>query len=439
VCRGITLRVVLVYVGTPESRDRPVMTPPIGTQLLAAVAQRDGFDVQLFDSRLATEAEMLAAIDNYDPRLVGFSFLSPSAPRAERLAEAVRQQGRVTIAGGVHASLHSSDLLARDVFDCIVRKEGENAFLDICRLAAAGLSAQPLIDGAQVENLDSLPSYPDLDCYRQVYDDADEYRSIYVQLGRGCPMNCGYCELPSRDAFDPFNKRFRSIDRVMADVHKYVVRWGINFVTIVDSIATLNMRLVEAFARRMDDELPSVGFMFNGHANRFGRELAAVLGGLQQGRPPEARVTVWFGFESGSQKLLDFMHKATTVERGISAANLCHEYDVQLGANLLIGVPTEDDADYDAHHQFMDAIRPTFPNPNILNPLPGTAMHDYCVQRNLLRDPADLSIWLHTEIEQHRTGPIRGVDYQRVLREYYRYHPEDRPQYPAYDPWASAS
>jgi radical SAM superfamily enzyme YgiQ (UPF0313 family) len=249
-------------------------------------------------------------------------------------------------------------------------------------------------------------------------------------------MKCTFCELPNRDVFHAYNKRHRSLEGVMSDIHEYVRRWKINFVTIVDSIATLNTDLIEGFIRRMDDELPGVGFMFNGHANRFSRRLAETVGAAQTGRPEHTRITTWFGFESGSQRLLDFMKKQTTVAKGLTVAALCHEHDVQIGANLLLGLPTETDEDYRQHLEFMDAVNPTFPNPNILNPLPGTEMYDYCAEHGIMHDPLDRSIWSHEKIRTLGRGPLQGVDYGRVLDTYYRFHPDLRPPGPAYKPWA---
>jgi radical SAM superfamily enzyme YgiQ (UPF0313 family) len=258
-------------------------------------------------------------------------------------------------------------------------------------------------------------------------------------------MTCTFCELPNREIFAPPRRRFKSLDVVMAELHTYVRRWDVNFVTFVDSIATLNLDLIIGLVRRMDTELPGVGFMFNAHVNRFSPALAEELGRAQAARPEESRkITVWFGFESGSQRLLDFMKKGTTVAKGVEMALLCKEYGVQVGANLLLGVPTETATDYAEHHDFMDRIDPTFPNPNILNPLPGTEMYDYCAGRGLLRAERDYTVWKHSDIAERGEGPVIGVDYDLVLDGYYRYRPHERTARrggadganPIYTPWA---
>jgi len=428
-----------VYVGRPESASHPVMSPPIGTQLLGTIALEHGHDVMLFDNRLQPVDVLLGDIDDFSPHVVGFSFLSPSADQAVALARRTRASGRLVIAGGVHASIHAADLMASGAFDCVVRREGENALIDICERLRAGQPPEGIVTGTEWAELDTLPHYADFPLYRPVYLPSNTFRSVYVQLGRGCPMRCTFCELPNNDVFAPPRRRFRSIDRIMAELHVYHARWRINFITLVDSIATLNLPLIEEFVRRVNIELPGVGFMFNAHANRFGAGLAAAIGEAQRGRTLDAeKITVWFGFESGSQRLLDFMTKGTTVAQGRAVADLCHLHGVQIGANLLLGVPTESPRDYDQHHAFMDYVKPQFPNPNILNPLPGTEMYSYCRREGILRDEHDYTIWTGRDIAARNEGPITTIDYQFVLDAYYRYREDDRdpPAPDRYRPWA---
>jgi hypothetical protein len=73
------LRVALVYVGAPEDAQYPVMSPPVGIQLLGAVLLRAGYHVELFDTRLQPSQELRELLGTYDPRVVGLSFLSPSS------------------------------------------------------------------------------------------------------------------------------------------------------------------------------------------------------------------------------------------------------------------------------------------------------------------------------------------------------------------------
>src|SRR6476661_7225175 len=97
-------RTALVYVGQPESPSAPVMTPPLGIQVLGSVLRQHGYEVELFDRRLAGD-RLEADLDAWAPDVVGFSFLSPAAGDATALARRARRRGALTVAGGPHATI----------------------------------------------------------------------------------------------------------------------------------------------------------------------------------------------------------------------------------------------------------------------------------------------------------------------------------------------
>ena len=406
------MRVALIYVGQVEQNDNPVHAPPLGTPVLTTVLRRAGFDAEVFDTRLQPAAQLYAELDAYNPDVVGLGFLSPSADQATEIARKYRGRGWFVVAGGVHATVHAAELMGTGAFDTVVRREGERALVQICTALANCRTPPKIVDGEPTADLNALPVPDDFECYRATYA---RNRSVYVQLGRGCPFACTFCEVANKDAFGG-GYRHRSIDGVMAHVRTAVARWAVDFVVVLDSIATVRRELALAFVRRMAEEFPDVGYMFNAHVRFFDEELAAEVGRA-------GNASVWFGFEGGSQRLLDLMNKRTTVQQGIEVSRLCKTHGVRFGANLLLGVPTETAEDYERHYNFMHQVQADFPNPNILTPLPGTKMYDYCRARDLLYDPSDYSIWSAQRIRREGRGPLRNVDYERVLKCYDHFRP----------------
>ena len=47
------------------------------------------------------------------------------------------------------------------------------------------------------------------------------------------------------------------------------------------------------------------------------------------------------GFESGSQRILDFIGKGTTVEQNLKAGEILHKHKIKIIGNFMIGLPTE--------------------------------------------------------------------------------------------------
>lgn len=422
------LRVGLAYVGQPESDRAPVMTPPLGVQLLATVLVEAGHDVVLTDSRLEPSAPRL--LDAHAERrldLVGVSFLSSAAEHAFGVAAAVRAAGVPTVAGGVHTTVSPQAVLDTGAFDTVVVGEGERAILELCATVVAGAPLPDRIDGAVAQPYEPPPLVV-LDPYRARYvaqrGADDRFVSYPVQLGRGCPMRCTFCEMGregslAMDAVAGY--RVRDPDGAVAEVAGVAAELGVNYVVVVDSIATLHEPTIVRF---LDGLLPIglAGVQCNAHVNKFGPRVAAAL--ARHGD----RASVWFGFETGSDTLTARLRKGHDVRRALKVARLALSTRARVGVNLMVGVPWETESDRRDTDEFVRAVLAAqeWPgqavlNPNICNPLPGTVLYREVCREGLLVDPTDSSVWSADRIRAEGRGPVVGVDYAAVLRDYDRY------------------
>ncbi|NDJ75861.1 MAG: radical SAM protein, partial [Chloroflexi bacterium] len=201
------------------------------------------------------------------------------------------------------------------------------------------------------------------------------------------------------------------LDTVFLTIHAARDQHQINYVLVGDSIATLHKQHFLAFLERVHREIPDITLHFNSTVDRWDEDIAAACADLRR--------SVWFGFESGSQRILNLLQKGTQVEQAYRAAALCEQYDIPAGFNVLIGLPGETDDDYQATMRVLEACPAVHPNPNIFNPLPGTALYRQCVRDGLLVRERDYSIWDRERIfEADFQGPVRSVDYRRVIAYY---------------------
>ena len=86
-------------------------------------------------------------------------------------------------------------------------------------------------------------------------------------------------------------------------------------------------------------------------------------------------VGVEYGFESGSQRVLDLMNKKTTVELNLKAANLTKKARLRFQANIIAGYPGETEEDFRKTVSFIKKIRPNNIGFNMFMPLPGTVIY----------------------------------------------------------------
>jgi len=79
-----------------------------------------------------------------------------------------------------------------------------------------------------------------------------------------------------------------------------------------------------------------------------------------------------FGFESGSQRVLDRMKKGTTVSDAKRVAKDMHELGITMGGYVLMGYPGEEWEDLEKTIQLVREIQPVDYSTSVALPMPGT-------------------------------------------------------------------
>jgi radical SAM superfamily enzyme YgiQ (UPF0313 family) len=112
------------------------------------------------------------------------------------------------------------------------------------------------------------------------------------------------------------------------------------------------------------------------------------------------------GFESGSDRVLNFIRKGTTVQQNLEAARVCRRLGISIWANYMMGLPTETKEEVLDTVRMMKTIDPDYYSPAFFTPHPGTDLYDYVVEHGLSRI---------TDYDSYRRNPtepkISGQDY----------------------------
>jgi radical SAM superfamily enzyme YgiQ (UPF0313 family) len=174
--------------------------PGLGLLTVAALTPSD-VDVRVID-------ESIEPIPTgFDPDLVGISVQAPTAPYAYELAAGLREQGVPVVLGGIHTSLNPDE--ARQHCDSIVTGEAELTWPTLVQDFRNG-GLKPEYRADRLANLDESP-LPRRELLRN-----QDYRIPHVvQASKGCPFGCEFCSLYCYVGHTP---RFRSIDRVIAEI-----------------------------------------------------------------------------------------------------------------------------------------------------------------------------------------------------------------------------
>jgi len=121
------------------------------------------------------------------------------------------------------------------------------------------------------------------------------------------------------------------------------------------------------------------------------------------------------GFESGNQRVLNFLRKGTKVEQNYKAAEICKRYGVRVWANYMLGIPTETKEEALDTLAMIRKIKPYRASPAFFTPHPGSDLYKYCEENGLSLMKS------HSDYSRSPDSPkIKGVDYlflREVLEE----------------------
>ena len=90
---------------------------------------------------------------------------------------------------------------------------------------------------------------------------------------------------------------------------------------------------------------------------------------------------IWYGAESGSQKVLDSMTKGTTIEQVREASRLTQQMGIQAGFFILLGYPDETTADIRKTITLLKDTKPDVFGTSVAFPMKGTEFYERVADR----------------------------------------------------------
>ncbi len=236
----------------------------------------------------------------------------------------------ITVAGGPHATACWREVAA--YADYVVVGEGE-------------YTLPRLLAGIEAGKVGQIPGVATRDGYEPVKSSVrlDAYPPFsevqgYVEISRGCPFACGYCQTPQMFGH---GMRHRSID----EITRYSNRYG-------------QARFVSpnAFAYGSDGIHPRFDKIEHllrklSHKIFFGTFPGEVRPEFICGESLDlvtrycTNTRLHFGAQSGSDAILARLHRGHTAEEAIHAAELCHDAGITPVVDFIVGFPFETDDD----------------------------------------------------------------------------------------------
>lgn len=352
--------------------------PPIGIGYLISVLRNAGHKVFFIDNYLQPSDFLETSyLQNNNIDIIGIytnTICFRDTLRMVYCIEDLRQSrqwnGKVVV-GGPHASVAPETI--PDFIDHIVIGEGEYALLDI----VDGKIKERIVKYSPIADLDQLPM-PAWDYFADLpYDWSGNWLPqgpvFTMNTSRGCPFDCSFCSVGSI-----WGKRYTylSAERIVADIKYLITNHGAKGIYFREDNFTLNKKRLRKFCNLMIENNLAIPWVCESRASSLTRntvELMARAGAKG----------AYIGVESGSQRLLDFMHKRIKIEDVRRAFRLCKEFGINTAASIIVGVPTETENDLDMTKNLLNEITPTVTWFNVFVGIPKSKLYAYSIENKL--------------------------------------------------------
>ena len=351
---------------------------PLGVGYLGTLLKQHGHEVRIFDQNVEglEDDRLLEQIAQFQPAVVGFSVITPNYPVARRQLHTLKERFAEirVIAGGIHASLFPEDLLL-DGADAVVLGEGEAVICElVSRLERSGdLSDLPGLvfrnasgelmrtpGWSQISKLDELPFVD-----RSLYN-LPRYTHHSMLASRGCPHHCAFCcNYTGTVRNDGVAIRWH--EKVLDEMQHLRDTFGAREIFFADDIFLLRKQDIRQFCQSCAVRDLGISWIGQMRADRVDEEIAAgmALAGCQR---------IYFGVESGSERILQAAKKGMTKEqirRGITAAIRA---GMRVKTGWIYGLPGSLEDQYESI-DFMLEMRPHEISIHQLIPFPGTVYY----------------------------------------------------------------
>jgi radical SAM superfamily enzyme YgiQ (UPF0313 family) len=351
------------------------------------------------------------AIQSFRPDIIGFGFFSIHFFEVQKAVQVARSTcckigiHPIFVAGGIHASTEPKSTLIDLGFDYSYVGEADLGLIELADgtkpeniPGIVGTETLTYRKGEEVRQLDSLP-FPDWSlCDYKFYGHPSFgkikfrlSRSLDMIMGRGCPYKCTFCAYNALSAV-----RFYSAEYLVEQMEYMGKEFDIDGIYFTDSTIGNNRKLIREFCELMirRGTADRIEWYANIRPNQVNEELLKLMwrAGCR---------FLFYGFESGSQNVLDLMAKGLPVEANYRAAELHNKLRFPYHASILLGYPGEREEDIFATFEFLRKVQPPIIGINWYVPLPGSPDYD--------KLKADGIIVTEDPWEWRRIGEVNGA------------------------------
>lgn len=392
--------------------------PPMGLLFIGNELKKAGYTVKVFHWTKVEALSRINEIVEIAPIIVGFSLITgdPLDIVSSFCKELKRKLPDTPIVfGGIHPSFEPEQCLAEEFVDYVIQLEGEEPIVELVdalrgnkpvnNIANLGYKSDGKVvvnDSRSLEkNIDKFEmdwSLVDIERYIRPYMSMDRVLMGYV-VSRGCPHPCAFCY---NIVFNQKKWRRRGAEKAIYEINTLAKEHNLDALLFHDDNFTVNKKWAFEILSGINVRGVHLETRIDYVDDKFLKQLE------------EHNVaSIFFGVESGSNRLLELIKKEFTYEDIVSALVKTKKCSYGLKLSFIVGVPTETLSEY---RQTLDLAIWALENlPDVgftfgfYSPYPGTPLFELCVERGFKR-PERFEDWTMLDRWGTREMPLPWIE-----------------------------
>ena len=372
-----------------------VLSPEVysyGSMVIAGALENEGFSVKLMTF---TDKTSLTSIPEADIYAIGL-YSTLHVLKLKSWIKALKKKfKKPIIVGGPTTQIPELILLNMDFVDAVIVGEGEETIIDL---------VSALLDKRDLESIDGIAlniqsqivktrPRPPIDMEKRpkpkIPDDIGKQSirgaHVYIEVLRGCKGSCTFCQVPRL-----FGKQIRSrpITDVVEEV-KMFKKKGAYRIAISGGTTSfygcgtswINEQEVVKLLKSLSEVV--------GPKNLSAPDIRidAITDGILEAIAKYTIGWIFFGIESGSQKILDKMLKGFKVGDVYEAVNRARRLGVKPAGSFIVAYPGESDEDFEETLELIRNLPLMDHFVSIAEPIPGTPLAEEIYKLELNENP----------------------------------------------------
>jgi anaerobic magnesium-protoporphyrin IX monomethyl ester cyclase len=370
---------------------------PLGLAYVAVALEKSGFQVEIYDNYLLGQPieTVKAEIRKRQPEIVGITCSSLTYSRCVEMAKAAKEAYPPckVVVGGPHASYMPETLLEHSEVDFVVVGEGEAAMIQLAASIQRG-DSKPVsaaipgvactINGEAhktpqqyITDLDALP-FParhllPMKMYDRILPYIDTKPVDTMSILRGCPYQCAYCE--TRKLWGTSCRAF-SPQRVVDEIKDLVNNYGTRGIYFVGDNFTINKNRTIELCQKIKENRFDLKWTCETRADLVNKEVLSEMksAGCQ---------TIFFGTESGSERIQKKLNKNIDLQQVKRAFELTRQVGIKTATSFMLGIPGETVEDMHATLKYAKSLNADVTMFNIYIACPGSKLYDEVINEHL--------------------------------------------------------